>query len=437
MSGKNILYLFESAVGIGHQRRASGIINGLALAGFNVFAASGTFIEPEKYFDPRVSLIILPEPRRNKDGIMSYYNRENICVADPDYDYEKWKETRIHALRDFLENNSVEAVFAEWWPFQRRSDFDPLVSFIIKTQQYIFGRKPMIISSLRDVIQTDNKEILQSNGRKDKSAIEIINCSVDLVLVHSDQHFVKLEHGVEKHNLIKKPVIYTGYVVHEEAKTDLYQRREKTVLVSCGSGHDGYYLIKAALLAMPFSNMKDHQWHFVLGPRMQPVERHKIHTVVENMLHEKPELKILVHDQLAELPKSLAGAGISVSLAGYNTTMEVLASRVPSVLIPKFVEHAGKITKIEGEQWDRLQLLRDKKMANIAHPADVLIPEKFAAIIDHAFITGLAENTLNMNGISYTAELMVKLFPFDKPLGNKYRPVNYRISLRDRISFSI
>lgn len=437
MSGKNILYLFESAVGIGHQRRASGIINGLVLAGFNVFVASGTFIEPEKYFDPRASLIILPEPRRHKDGVMSYYNSENICVADPEYNYEKWKETRIAALGPFLKKNAMDAVFAEWWPFQRRRDFDPLIGFIIKVQKKIFGKKPMIISSLRDVIQTDNKETFQTNGRIEKTAAEVINKCVDLVLVHGDQHFVKLENGVEKHHLIKKPVIYTGYVVHEEAKTSMEYPRDKTVLVSCGSGHHGHYVIHAALSAMPYSKLKDHQWHFILGPRMQPSERHRIHAVVRDMLNQKPELQILVHDQMADLPKLLSSAGISVSLAGYNTTMEVLASHIPSVLIPKFTEHAGKITKIEGEQWDRLLLLRDKKMANIAHPADVLVPEKFAAIIDQAFMVSTAKNTLNMNGISYTAELMVKLFPADKPYVNQHNHKNYRFTRRTATVFSI
>lgn len=406
---KTILYLFESAVGIGHQRRASGIVNGLVEAGFHVYVASGTFIDPEKYFDYRVGFIVLPEPRRMKDGVMSYFDSNNIRVADPDYHYEDWKKSRVNAMHSFVENNRIDAVFAEWWPFQRRSDFDPLISSINQIQQKKFGRKPMMVSSLRDVIQTDNKETVQANGIRQKTAFEMINCCVDLVLVHGDQDFFSFEDEVDKHNLIKKPVIYTGYVVNETARVALSPMRDRTVLVSCGSGHEGHHLIHAALRAMPFSALTDHEWHFVLGPRMQPAERFIIHTAVKEMLHQNPEFRIIVHDQLAELPESLTFAGLSVSLAGYNTTMEVLASRIPSVLIPKFVEDHGVIIKIEGEQWERLQLMRDREIANIAHPEDVLVSEKFAGIIDHAYGRGVFETKLNMNGIKYTSELMTKL----------------------------
>ena len=243
-----------------------------------------------------------------------------------------------------------------------------------------------------------------------------------IITSNRDEQVIRPAIAPQKYTINNKTLLFpkdpkaggTWYVVDENAVSCSIPERNKTVLVSCGSGHDGHYMMHATLRAMPFSKMAFMEWHYVLGPRMQPLQKTQFNNTVNEVLDKNPDLKIVIHDQLPQFPKFLSSAAFSISLAGYNTTMEVLVSNTPSVLIPKFTEHSGKITKIEGEQWERLLLMKEKRMANIAHPKEVLKPEKFADILDCAYANGTAVNKLNINGISNTAELMKDLLPANK-----------------------
>lgn len=416
----NILYLYESAVGLGHQRRASGVVNGLVESGFNVSVASGSFVSPHEYFHPQASIIRLPANRRDIDGKFFYYDETNTLVHDPDHNHDEWKTRRADALLTLANDNRIDALVAEWWPFDRRRHFSNIIDAMMEAQEQTFGRKPLLISSVRDVPKSGNKKNREEARSTEELVVDIINKSVDAVLVHGDPALVALEEGFSLHAQIEKPIFYTGYVVNDHARESASDRN-KIVMVSCGSGDDGHHLLKSAFRALTHSqHLKDHEWHFVMGPRMEVHHRHEFFETIQSVMQETPGVRApVVHEHMSELPQELVKSAFSISLAGYNTTLEVLASRVPAILVPKFVEHEGEIVRMDAEQWDRLERLQARDMASIAHPHDTIKPETFSAIIDNAFRKGTTFAPLDMDGINKTAQIMHHLLSKHRSHGHE------------------
>lgn len=386
------LYLFETAVGLGHQRRSSEIVNALAEEeGFEVSVASGSFVDKESYFKPKVRPIPLPANRRKKGNETYFYDAQNRLVADPHHDAAAWNRERIEAIRPFVEEKPLDVLMIEWFPFQRRKEFGAMIEAITSIQYECFESRPIIISSIRDIVDS------RDDGETGRT-VELVNRSVDAVLVHSDPALFKLEDVFPQHAEIAKPIIHTGYVVNDQARATSTEPREKHVIVSCGSGDEGHHLLKAAVTALPFTALKDYEWHFILGPRMEEAHRVEFRSVAAHVVG-----RIVIHDEDAHLPKRLSRAALSISLAGYNTTQEILAARIPAILVAKFIAKGGKIAKLEGEQAKRIRRLGEKDMVVGATPEQALIPEVFANLIDTAFAKGPSSTILDMNGARNTA----------------------------------
>ena len=167
-------------------------------------------------------------------------------------------------------------------------------------------------------------------------------------------------------------------------------------------------ILEAAFKAIPYlTHLRDHEWHFVMGPRMEECYREQFMATAREVSGRFPNVPAYInHVQMAELPKELTRSAFSLSLAGYNTLLEVAAAGVPALLVPKFANHEGRIEGMDAEQWDRLQRLRDRDMASIAHPEQVLQPELFASLIDAAYLKGPTRVPVNMDGASNTASII-------------------------------
>jgi predicted glycosyltransferase len=405
MSKDHVLYLYETAVGLGHQRRASGIVNAMLDAGLSVGVAAGSFVESDKFFDPRAELVPLPANRRSadKNGIYYYYNERNDLVPDPGFSWEVWHKERVKAIAPFLESRSLSALITEWWPFQRRAQFNKIIKAAIKIQNERFGNKPLLISSVRDITRaSQNLQPGDAVKNKETRAIEIINNSVDTVLVHGDPSLVHFREILPQYGEIEKPVIYTGYVVNDAALASSNSEREKRVVVSTGSGDGAANFLKRAVRTVPLTKLRDFEWHFVMGPRMPEKDRFAFRAVADRVAA-RSGCRIVVHDMMMELPAFLCRSSFSVSFAGYNTTMEVLASGIPALLTPKHRAKGSHVTYFDKEQWKRLVRLQEKGMAFVVHPQDTVSLERFAVLIDEAYDRGSPACALDLSGAKNTA----------------------------------
>ncbi len=417
----NILYLYETTVGLGHQRRASGIVNGLIHAGHDVSVASGTFVDPADYFLPEANLVELTALRKKKPDGYYFYDENNHLTHDPFHDPLEWNRKRVETMADFAAREKIDVIMAEWWPFQRRVEFNDIIEKINEVQMRRFYHKPMMVSSVRDVLTNFEQGLATEPTSDDIAALRLIENSVDHLLIHGDPAFVKLSDTFAWHSEIRKPVQYTGYVVNEGARVSALGRRDDTVYISCGSGDQGHHLLKAVAQARPYSMLKNYEWVYVMGPRMAEDHQAEFKNLVETFNRASGNLPQQIHLQLPDLPTRLIHAGFSISYAGYNTTIETLSARVPGILVPKMSAKPGDPPEVtfDREQWSRVRRLEEYNMAQGVHPDELQNPVRFAEIIDEAYTAPHSRAALDMDGASKTAQLIGDLIASRSGFGPK------------------
>lgn len=406
----SILCVFETTSGLGHMRRLACIANYLVEKGARVRVASGTFIDKENFFHPEIDFIELPAHRiwNSKDGKWFHYGANGRKIEDTNFDENKWKKKREKIFRRALKQEPIHAMVVEFWPFSRRREFTSAVNIVLSQKSLPY--KPLIFSSARDILDTSNsmKKTANQVAKDQRKSVKMIRDSVDKVLVHADPALVSFAEGFAYWRKIEKKTIYTGYVVTDNAREKMGdERNTKMVVVSTGSGSTGLDLIKAAAKARRFSTLRDHNWTYILGPRME--KSHKIQALREiaRFGNGSQVGSTAVYNHRADLPQILRRASLSISLAGYNTTLEVLASGVPAILVPKFkVRTVGK-PWADAEQKGRLHKINAKHLATFVYPSTAIKPRSFAAKIDRAHRESVNRATLNFQGARNSAEIVL------------------------------
>lgn len=179
-----------------------------------------------------------------------------------------------------------------------------------------------IVTSLRDI------SIPHSETRS-MLIVEWINKYIDLVLVHGDESFIKLEDSFPYKDLIDVPLEYTGYVA------DLYKPNTKTqrhgVLVSGASGAVADLVFAEALKLYKGSkyNYKE-PWTFIISDK-HPIESIK---KFKKYAKSRKDIKIVSDITSREFRKLLVKSRLSISQCGYNTFLDSYITETPTTFIP-------------------------------------------------------------------------------------------------------
>ncbi|HZU91485.1 MAG TPA: glycosyltransferase, partial [Stellaceae bacterium] len=134
-------------------------------------------------------------------------------------------------------------------------------------------------------------------------------------------------------------------------------------------------------------------WRFLTGPNLPEAAFRALSDGL-------PE-GIVVERFRRDIASLLRRARVSVSQAGYNTVLDVLAAQVPAVFVP-FAE--GR----ESEQTLRAERLAAKGAAEIVR-ADELSSDRLAAALDRALARGPSPPALDTGGARRAAALIAGL----------------------------
>jgi predicted glycosyltransferase len=162
-------------------------------------------------------------------------------------------------------------------------------------------------------------------------------------------------------NDIQIPVIYTGFVAQKAnpaAGRKLRQElgigpAEKFVVVSAGGGRSGYALLNCILDAYPLISQTDSiQVEMFAGPFREADEFEKLAAKAVN--------GIRVRHYTRRFLDYLSAADLSVSLAGYNTCMNLIAARVPALIYPYSQQQEQPLRVAKIDKLIPMKILRDK-----------------------------------------------------------------------------
>lgn len=228
----------------------------------------------------------------------------------------------------------------EGYPFKKfQFEFEaiPLLE-LAKSTDY----QTQVICSLRDIVMAqayaDRSEVI-------RQTCDRLNRYFDLLLVHSDPTFHALEESFARVQDITCPIAYTGYVCQSQpdnsatAVEDIFDlnRPEPMILVSIGGGQLGHDLLDAAIATAPqLKHLIPHHLQVFTGPFIPEVKLQELQQTAIG----QPNLTLRKYT--SQLLKFMEKADLSISLGGYNTTMNILSTSVPSLILPSDKELGTK-----------------------------------------------------------------------------------------------
>lgn len=364
-----VLFYVQHLSGIGHVQRCSVLVRAMMRAGLDVVVVAGGRPVPGIDFGG-ASVVRLP--------LVEVRDVDTYRLLDERGRGVGWRlrwRRRRELLRLFHEL-APRALVTDLFPFGRlqfRYELVPLLKAAARA-------KCMRISSMRDVVEPKRRAF------HNERMIRLAERHFDRLLVHGDPSLLPLERSLPPAARLRAKIEYTGYAV-EAPREEKRERHE--VVISVGGGAMGERLLHAALAARPLSRFRAHPWRLLCGLNLGS-ER------VETLRRNAPD-GVVVEWNRQDFPALLATAAVSVSQAGYNTTMEVLAARVPAVLVP-FTRNG------ETEQGQRCRALAERGLVRVV-AEDALTPASLARAVDEACAPP-DELRIDLGGAERTARLV-------------------------------
>lgn len=366
---KKIMFYCQYLSGMGHLVRSSEIVRSLTKK-FQVYFITGGPLIPGFELPPQVEVIRLPT---------LWLEAGEFTVGDSPFSVEEIKEARKNILIAECDRIKPDCLITEFFPFGRHKllfELLPLVEHIKATSP-----NTKIVSSLRDVIgkETDSQEAETICG--------LMNQYFDLLLFHADARFQTFADSFARYSQIKAEVIHTGFVTQlpnftfddsskfwGEANVDTVK-----IIASIGGGRIGFELLETLIESSDILNQKLlHMMRIFTGPFMPLDKIEKL----RNLAGDRDRIQIETYTP--HLLEYMRTADLSVSLSGYNTTMNVLTTGIPAVVVP--IGHECQ----DREQLHRMQKLEKLGIATGIHPQN-LTPLHLAQKI----ITRLNSKTLS------------------------------------------
>ncbi|HWQ31562.1 MAG TPA: glycosyltransferase [Blastocatellia bacterium] len=381
------MFYCQHVLGMGHLIRSLEIVRGLA--DFEVCFLNGG--EPLTGYapPPHVSVINLPPVR--SDATFS-----SLHAADETQSLAEISAQRRQMLLAAYERFQPEALVIEMFPFGRRKFADELIPLLELARAP--ESRTRVACSLRDILVGKRDQ-----QRFETEACRLANAYFDLVLIHSDPHFQRLEETFSLKAELRCPVVYTGFVSQAETQNadadDLPEVNddERLFVVSIGGGRVGSELIRCAIAASALMSRElPHRLLIFTGPYLPEAEYQQLQTLIAG------NPVITLRRYTTNLTAVLRRADLSLSLAGYNTCMNLLVSGTRAIVYP-FTGNNNQ------EQTIRAEKLRALGLVEIIREAE-LQPEHLAALmlqtIGQARVNTVAPD---LNGVSRTAIALKKL----------------------------
>jgi predicted glycosyltransferase len=364
---KLIVYC-QHVMGVGHLFRMVEICR--ALSGHEIVLVSGG--PPVEVDLPRhARLVLLPEIHMGDDF-------QGLYTTGDAGGLERTQTRRRELLMQLFRTVRPDVFLTELYPFGRKAfrfEIDPVLEALRD------GSLPAcrVVSSVRDVLV--EKEDQQ---RHELRAVKVLNRHFDAVLVHSDPRFFRLEQTFHQLEDLRVPIVYTGFIAQapaENCRRDVRRQLgigddEMLILASAGSGRIGDFLLEAVVLAFgKIQTSAARHLQVFTGPLMEADRVERLRRLAG------PAVRL---DRFTpRFPAYLAAADLSLSMGGYNTTMNLLAARTPALVLPfaqnqeqllraRTLEEAGALRRLRMEDLE-VGRLAEIMQATLHRKADALV----------------------------------------------------------------
>lgn len=369
-----VLIAVTHLLGTGHLSRALTLGRAFAVEGHEVAVLSGGQPAPQLDYGG-VRLVQMPPIASDGTNFTRLLNADGV-EADKAY-----RELRIASAVDALQDMQPDVLIVELFPFGRRSLSDEFLALLTAASQ--LQSRPRVFCSIRDILAPPSKP------SKAERAEEILKTYFDGVLVHSDPNVTILSDSWPVTSDLEALLKYTGYVAPTAPEPHPSKEGQGEVLVSAGGGSVGQALFECAVEAARKSNR---HWRLLVGGKDREAR-------ITALRAQVGDLNITIEGVRPDFRQMLHGAACSVSMCGYNTTLDLLQTGVPAILVP--FDDGGEV-----EQTLRATSLAHQPAMEVLTSAEAT-PERMARLVEQVIAEGRRNvGDLQMHGASKSVEIV-------------------------------
>ncbi|WP_415713107.1 glycosyltransferase family protein [Maridesulfovibrio sp.] len=378
-----IIHYCQHILGMGHFFRSLEIAKGLDREQV-IFVAGGE--RPDQPLPPNVEYRQLP-------GLCMDENFGGLMPTDEGRELEEVKEERKAALSRIFKDEKPDVFLIELFPFGRKAFRFELLPVLDAIRAGEFGNVK-VVCSLRDILVERN-----DGGKHEARCVKYLNKYFDLLLIHSDPKIASLDETFQAFDQIEIPCEYTGFAarkpvenLRDKIRADLgITENEKLLIASAGGGKVGGPLMESVLESYIEINTPDNRLLMLTGPFLDDKKYETLCSIA------KKHAEITVQRFAADFTDLLTAGDAMVSMAGYNTCMDILTSGIPAAVIPFAQNHEQRMRAEKIANYIELEVLDSTSCMKTA----------IKTILNRDRTTD--KHGINLNGANNSAESIRKL----------------------------
>lgn len=341
-----MVILVTHLLGIGHLTRAALLADGLQAEGLDVALVSGGRPNPS-IRGTGWQLVQLPPVHIRGTDFSTLLDDSGAPAA------EAMMAERRRILLETIKKTQPDVLLTEHFPFGRRQLADEFLAAIAAVR----AQEPpaRVVASVRDVLVAPKRQ-----DRIDQAS-QRINSLFDLVLVHGDETVLPLGRSWPGTAAIAARLRYTGYVTADVGSAPVRAHATGEILVSGGGSVAALPLFSSMIDAAHQSDTGE-SWRILVGHGAGPREFAALRT---QALGGPRASTIIVERARPDFQALLASCAVSISMAGYNTMLDLVRAQCPAIVVPF---DAGQETEqaIRAEAWAEAGLLQVVKAGDLS-----------------------------------------------------------------------
>ena len=343
-----ILIHFTHKQTFGHTTRSFSLARALAHRGADVLILQGGVPQPFIASPTNCTLVDIPHP---------FDSRKSFQGQTKPFSSEIRSDFIFNTTQEF----NPDVFISEFFPFGRL-DYTPE---LLSTLRYLHKKKKRIIASIGYPLISDLDKFQEPKFAAFKHALFNF---FDLFLIHtpSELETPYFEQTLQSSKLaqiyreiihrLEDRIRYTGYIFPDKLVTGGEKisvgSSRNFIITSRGGGSVFAKIILAAMKAAKYLD-KSYLSLIAYGPATPLKERQCFHAMFDSLNTKNIHLT----NYFNNLHDILQSCRLSISLSGYNTSIQLMRYGTPSILIPYYSKHLGNLTN---DQIARAKLLQNK-----------------------------------------------------------------------------
>ena len=365
-----VLFHYTHKQTLGHTTRSISLATALCRHGAEVLILQGGLPQPFVRFPDNCQVLDIPFPFDTRASFQSH--AAPVSAAE-----------RAQFILKTATDFSPDVLITEFFPFGRLT----YIPELLPTLRYLRKKGTRIIASIGYPLLTDLERL---KDQQFAALHRAIFAFFDTFLIHTPHELETkyIQGTIQPPTLsrsyaaimknLKKKIVYTGYVFPEKMMTGgtrlpvTKKTGSNTIVISRGGGAVYPKLVTLAIEAQRHLD-GNIQTIIACGPATSPKEM----ALFQSCIKPKDKERIFLTDRLDNLDEHFSNCRVSVSLCGYNTSVQLMRYGTPSVIIPYQNKNYEMATN---DQIARAELLQ-KKFSSVILDYDTMTGQSLANAI--------------------------------------------------------